>query len=242
MSTTAPRTGEVAENLDRRCSAAQAGAATAGWGGELSAAEAFAASLRGERCRVFGMIGGEPLLPARRWLAEADDSDRALLARCVGATVDIGCGPGRMTQALLDAGVRALGIDLVKEAVQLARQRGAVALQRDVFSSLPAEGAWDTALLADGNIGIGGDPVRLLRRVSVLLAPGGRVVTDLAAPGGRITVHRIGLEVAGQRTPRFPWAVVPADQLQSLVHRTVLVIVELANHHGRWFATLGKRS
>ena len=56
---------------------------------------------------------------------------------------------------------------------------------RDVFGPLPGEGRWDTALLADGNIGIGGDPVALLARVRELLAPEGRVVVDLAAPGRR---------------------------------------------------------
>ena len=60
---------------------------------------------------------------------------------------------------------------------------GALALQRDVFGYLPGTGRWATVLLADGNIGIGGDPVALLRRAQNLLRPGGAVVTEISPPG-----------------------------------------------------------
>lgn len=79
--------------------------------------------------------------------------------------------------------MRVLGIDVVPEAVALTRERGASALVRDVFAPVPGEGWWDTALLANGNIGIGGDPVTLLRRVHALLLPGGRAVVEVARPG-----------------------------------------------------------
>ncbi len=52
-----------------------------------------------------------------------------------------------------------------------------------MFAPLPGEGRWGTALLADGNIGIGGDPVALLRRLREVLDPRGRIVVELAAPG-----------------------------------------------------------
>ncbi len=209
-------------------------------GAELTASEAFAAALRGEPCRVTGIGDATMLLPFRRWCADADAADHELLIRCLDATVDIGCGPGRMTRALLGRGIKALGIDVVPEAVELTRSRGAIALQRDVFATIPGEGRWRTALLADGNIGIGGDPLRLLRRLGDVLASGGRIVTDISAPGGPIRVHRIGLEVAGRHTRRFPWAVVPADRLEELAEQSSLRILEVVNHEGRWFATLEK--
>ena len=89
-----------------------------------------------------------------------------MLAHCVGPTLDVGCGPGRMSAHLAGRGRCVLGIDVVREAVDQTRARGVSALLRDVFAPLPGEGRWDTALLADGNIGIGGDPVALLRRVA----------------------------------------------------------------------------
>lgn len=140
----------------------------------------------------------------------------------------------------MTSGLHALGVDVVAEAVEQTRARGALALQRDVFKTLPGESRWNTALLADGNIGIGGDPHRLLRRVGELLAGDGRLVVDLAAPGGPVTTHRLGLEVDGVLSRRFPWAVVPANQIEALAVATSLRVLEVVNHHGRWFAELAK--
>jgi SAM-dependent methyltransferase len=208
--------------------------------GMPSVSAALTAALRGEPCRVVG-FDEAAMLPVARWRTDVDAGDVDLLSRCRGATVDIGCGPGRMTHALLCRGVAALGIDVVPEAVRQARERGGAALHRDVFSVLPGEGRWSTALLADGNIGIGGDPVRLLRRVGNLLAPEGRVVVDLAGPGGPVRIRRIRLEVRGATTPPFSWAVVPADQLELLAEASALRILELTQHRGRWFAELDKQ-
>ena len=58
--------------------------------------------------------------------------------------------------------------------MQLARSCGALALHRDVFATVPGTGRWARVLLADGNIGIGGDPDALLSRVAELLKPPGR--------------------------------------------------------------------
>ena len=52
-------------------------------------------------------------------------------------------------------------------------------LQRSVFDRLPGERRWGTVLLLDGNIGIGGDPVRLLRRCADLVRPRGQVLAEV---------------------------------------------------------------
>jgi len=208
----------------------------------ISPADAFAAALRGETCRLVGLGAQTSELAARRWCADADGSDEILLRRCAGTTVDIGCGPGRLTHALMARGVTALGIDVVPEAIDLTIARGGAALRRDVFSQLPGEGRWGTALLADGNIGIGGDPVRLLRRASELISATGRVVVDLAQPGRPIEIHRVSLEVAHARTPRFSWATVPADQLELLAESAALRVLEIACDQGRYVGTLVKAS
>ncbi len=205
----------------------------------LTPAAAFGAALRGEPCLVIG-VHGTTLLQTCRWRGESDESDEPLLARCRGATVDIGCGPGRMTAALLGRGIAALGIDIVPAAVEQARARGGIALQRDVFSVLPGEGRWDTALLADGNIGIGGDPLRLLRRATQLLGQGGRVVVELAPPGGKVRTDWLRLEVNGRQTRRFSWAVVPADRIAYLAEQSALQVIEVMEQHGRWIAHLAK--
>jgi hypothetical protein len=61
-------------------------------------------------------------------------------------------------------------------------------------------------LLADGNIGIGGRPARLLRRCAQLLAPGGRILIE-AEPGNVDERLTAWLEHPdGRRGPDFPWA------------------------------------
>lgn len=69
----------------------------------------------------------------------------------------------------------------------------------------PAKGGWGHVLLADGNIGIGGDPAALLRRTVSLLRPDGTVLVELA-PAGDLWCGEARLR-GGRRdaSPWFPW-------------------------------------
>jgi SAM-dependent methyltransferase len=163
------------------------------------------------------------------WCRRFLPGDGGLLDRCAGPTLDVGCGPGRLTEALAAAGHVALGIDVVDAAVALTRARGAAAVQRDVFDRVPGEGRWSTALLADGNIGIGGDPAALLRRVRRLLAPAGRVVVEVAGPGVRTVRGWASLEAPGRRSKPFRWATLGLDDLAVTAAAAGLGV--LAVHH-----------
>ena len=100
-------------------------------------------------------------LAVSRWLGLADDTDEVLLSTIRGPVLDVGCGPGRHLHELARRGVFALGVDLSPVAVDLARNRGGRAIVGSIFEELPGAGTWQTALLLDGNIGIGGMPARL---------------------------------------------------------------------------------
>ncbi len=123
-------------------------------------------------------------LPLDRWLAPADAVDEEILADVEAPVLDLGCGPGRHLAALRAAGKRGLGVDLSPVAVRLARDRGANAINGSLWSQVPSAGIWRTILLLDGNIGIGGAPILLLRRAGELLARGGTILveTDPRAP------------------------------------------------------------
>jgi len=56
--------------------------------------------------------------------------------------------------------------------VRLARAHGVRVIKGSIFGPVTAAGTWASALLLDGNVGIGGDPVALLGRVSALLRTG----------------------------------------------------------------------
>jgi SAM-dependent methyltransferase len=145
-----------------------------------------------------------------------------------------------MSEHLVARGHLVLGIDIVAEAVAQARRRGVAALQRDVFDALPGEGRWDTALLADGNIGIGGDPASLLRRVAQVLQPAGRIICDLAEPGTGLRTARARLECGPHRSGHFPWALVGPEALVLLAAGCGLVVEAVHEVEGRWFGVLAR--
>ncbi len=200
----------------------------------------FASALRGVPCEVVGLDAEPRALPVADWSRQVDAGDAALLEECRGETLDVGCGPGRMTRALAERGHAVLGIDVVPEAVRMARGRGGVAIVRDVFDTVPGEGRWRTALLADGNIGIGGDPCALLARVGALLAPGGRIVADLAEPGHGVRTRLVRLQTATLRSRSFRWSVVGADAIGSIAIGAGLTVRGLRAHGDRWFTVLEK--
>lgn len=201
----------------------------------------YAAALRGEPCQVLGLEARPVPLPVARWAGPATESDHALLRLCRGRTLDIGCGPGRLAAALRSRGHEVTGIDVVPEAVRRARAQGVRARVADVLAAEPALGTWDTALLADGNIGIGGDPERLLRRVGLLLTPGGRVVADVAPHGSGLRLLELRLQSVSALSPAFPWSVVGADRVGQLAATAGLSHLETHEVGGRWFVVLGGR-
>ena len=199
----------------------------------------FAHALRGVPCRVLGLDGGPAELPIHEWTRQADVADDVLLGHCRGATLDVGCGPGRLAARLAEHGEEVLGIDVVPEAVQQTRARGVPAIRSSVFDRLPEEGRWRTALLADGNVGIGGDPGALLRRLRTVLAPGGRVVVELAAPGVSTKTRWARLEVGETRSRPFRWSVVGVDGIHGLARSAGHEVLTTSHFgDGRWLAAL----
>jgi SAM-dependent methyltransferase len=180
-------------------------------------------------------------VPVERWLSDPSAEEVDVLARAVAPVLDVGCGPARHTATLVRRGVPALGIDVAASAVSLARRRGAPVLRRSVFDPLPGEGAWATALLLDGNIGIGGAPGSLMRRLRELLRDDGRVLTEVERPGVPSGALRVRIEGRGRATSWFPWALVGADRLGWLADRTGFDLTELWTRSGRWFARLDAR-
>ncbi|TVT09230.1 methyltransferase domain-containing protein [Amycolatopsis bartoniae] len=201
----------------------------------------FEPGLLGRRvCLELG-DGSRISLPVDRWWAPSDGGDELLLRRCTGPTVDLGCGPGRLTAALTDRGIPALGVDISPVAVALTRGRGAAAVCRNLFDRLPGEGRWRHALLADGNIGIGGDPGALLHRVGELLAPGGTALVEVERPGTGLRRGHVRLTGDGHPPGEwFAWAWLGVESLREVVGASGLVPRWFAERGGRWFAGLVK--
>ncbi len=177
---------------------------------------------------------------ADRWFGIAEPAEQRALDAVCGPALDIGCGPGRHVLALAERGVPTLGIDITEHALAHARARGVPVLSRCVFGPLPGRGRWRSALLLDGNLGIGGDPVQLLLRVRELLAGHGRILVEVEPPGHATDLGLVRFEIADTVGPWFEWASVNADQLDDVAARADCRVEQLWCDDDRWFAWVGR--
>jgi SAM-dependent methyltransferase len=206
-------------------------------------------ALGGERCWIRHQDGELRPLPAHRWLGRrcpdgpvgdgSDEAfDEAVTQMCSGPTIELGCGPGRLVARLVARGVPALGIDRSATAIRLAGRGGAPALLGDVFEPLPWTGSWQTVLLVDGNVGLGGDPRRILGRAVELLARGGRCVAEFDAEAVGVRQRWVRLESGREIGPWFRWASVGADSAAALAAQVGLTLTELRLIGSRVIASL----
>jgi SAM-dependent methyltransferase len=206
-------------------------------------------ALGGERCWIRNEDGEVRLLPAHRWLGGRDPDgasgeacdevfDEVVTQMCSGPTIELGCGPGRLVARLMQRGIPALGIDRSATAIRLAGRGGAPALLGDVFEPLPGMGLWQTVLLVDGNVGLGGDPRRILGRAAELLDSGGHCVAEFDAEAIGIRARWVRLESARDVGPWFRWASVGVDSAATLAAQVGLTLTGVRMIGGRMIATL----
>ena len=177
---------------------------------------------------------------AGRWFDEPDEHDLVAIEGLTEPVLDVGCGPGRIVAHLARRGTTALGVDVSAAALAHARSLGAPVLLRSVFDPLPGTGRWGAALLLDGNIGIGGDPTALLRRLHDLLRPGGIALVEVGAPGTGTRRLQARFSVDGHDSEWFPWAIVGAEAIEAIGDDAGLTCAGVRYSGPRWFATLRK--
>jgi SAM-dependent methyltransferase len=188
-------------------------------------------------------------LPMTRWIGGPNTAhhdrlaDEQVLRYCSQRpTLDLGCGPGRFTAALQQRGSAALGVDTSRAAVELTRVRGGTAIHADLFAPLPAEGRWEQVLLTDGNIGIGGDPVRTLGRAADLLAPGGIVIAEIDPPTTVVCHELLRWETEHHVGQWFPWSRVNADVLGDIAVAAGFLVTNIVDVQARVIAVLRART
>jgi rSAM/selenodomain-associated transferase 1 len=186
-----------------------------------------------------GRAGDHTLvLDVDRWFGDADPADRTVLDRCRPPVLDLGCGPGRMVQALIRSGRAALGVDISAVAVGLCCAGGGPALRHRITDPLPAEGRWGTVLLLDGNVGIGGDVPALLSRCRELLGPDGVLLCEVDPRGDRSQVGEVVLRAGAAHSVPLPWARVGAAELHRRAALAGLVAIERWTSGDRAFVAL----
>jgi len=206
----------------------------------LAAVELYGRTLEASRdaTTVRSSDGRAWPLPLQRYLGPLTAADEDVLSRATAPVLDVGCGPGRHVLALARRGSLALGVDVSPVAVRIARERGAIVHQASVFDHIPGAGGWGSALLLDGNIGIGGRPTALLARLARLLRRGGVVLVELESGDAPSGPARIRLEAGGAVSDWFRWAHVGADAIGRHAQAAGLVVHETWEVEGRCFAGL----
>jgi glycosyltransferase A (GT-A) superfamily protein (DUF2064 family)/SAM-dependent methyltransferase len=177
-------------------------------------------------------------LDVGRWVRDADEVDQLVMSRCQSPVIDLGCGPGRMVQALTETGRAALGVDTSAVAVAISQARGAPTLRRDIDEELPAEGRWGTALLMDGNIGMGGDVARLLNRCRSLVRPGGLILCEVDPQPRRHDRYDVTLRAEAVSSRPMPWVRIGGRALRDVAAAVDLLIEEEWTSGERSFVTL----
>jgi SAM-dependent methyltransferase len=180
-------------------------------------------------------------LDVPRWLAGADVTDATIVDRCIGPVLDIGCGPGRMLRALALRGIPALGIDISERAIAIAQSGGFDAIRADVLRLPPGTRNWQTALLLDGNIGIGGNVEELLVKTRDLVSSRGRLLVE-THPTPYVDLRGLVQFADGGSPlgPHFPWAEVGVEALRAYAEAVGLCIDATWSHAGRHFAALSR--
>jgi SAM-dependent methyltransferase len=179
------------------------------------------------------------ILGIARWRS-LSPADEILVARCEPPVLDVGCGPGRLVEAAAVRGMAAMGIDLSAAAVEQTAARGASVLRRAVEERLPSEGRWGSVLLADGNIGIGGDVPALLSRCHQLLRPGGVALVE-ADPDDQVHQRSwLRLRSGARTSTPLPWARVGTHALVRIANALGFVAVEHWRVEGRVFVSFRK--
>ncbi|MFF9768351.1 class I SAM-dependent methyltransferase [Streptomyces sp. NPDC014636] len=203
----------------------------------------YALALRSGRGPVYlrSADGRRIRMPVHRWFASPTAADQTVLDCCVGPVLDVGCGPGRLCRELLNRGVFALGVDIAPRAVALTTALGGLALCRSVFDRLPAESGWQTVLLIDGNIGIGGDPRGLLRRCGGLVSTTGRLVVEVDPDDVEEFCTAWIEDIHGNSGPPFPWARLGRQALRRVAEDIGLSVTDQWTSGHRSFVALTHR-
>lgn len=226
-------------------SAQTAGTEAAGWeAGDDAPDEPYGTALTdgGALLRLIDVAGRVAPVDCdvRQWLAEPTPSDRSVLTLLDGQVLDVGCGPGRMLRAAREQPLSAAGVDLNPRAVSLARSAGSTVYRQSVFDPMPRP--WHGFLLLDGNIGIGGNPMALLRRLRELADRSARLLVE-TDPDPDLEEHyrAVLCDRSGRCGEAFDWSRVGSRPLRRFARATGWLLDHERRRDGRSFSLLRTR-
>ncbi len=209
-------------------------------GGPLMMPESERRADDGRRTSLVSTHGAVLAVPVERWFGEPSPADPRTLRLAVGPVLDIGCGPGATCSRSRRPTCRSLVSTSPTHSCGGPRRDGASVIRRSVFDDVPGAGEWMTCLLLDGNIGIGDDPVALLRRTREVYAPAVAYSLRQSRPAASPRRDDVHVQLDARRGPRFAWGSVSIDRLRTVAAAVGMPVVRCWSADGRWFAWLDR--
>ena len=176
-------------------------------------------------------------LPLHRYLGRADRIDEKLLKGVRGPVLDVGSDREPSPRLGLKGRIRARRRPLAGSRSACHRP-GGEGIVASIFDELPGDGQWTSALLLDGNIGIGGAPERLLTRIAALLCDHGELLVELDSPTAPTSSTIARIETDRSVSSWFPWARVSVRDLDFVARSGGFEVGERWCDTRRWFARL----
>ena len=148
--------------------------------------------------------------------AQPDSLEEDLLAFGTGKFLDIGCGVGRIIRFLTAQGYDVVGIDIDSKLVNLCREFTGQPIHLLSWEQMDVLGCFDTLLLCNRSLGIGGDidgVKRLLKKFAVSAKPGGRLIFDSYEIKHKTGVleRMLQYKYCGKYSDPFPWIYISSD-------------------------------
>lgn len=165
-----------------------------------------------------------------RFVADAGEAIVELLApRSDERILDLGCGDGALTEALVAAGARVIGVDSSVEMVEAARARGLDARVMD-GTALTFVDAFD-AVFSNASLHWMRDLAAVITGVRRALKPGGRFVGEMGGEGNVAAIVQALHEVLARRgvdgNSADPWTFPSPDGFRSLLDAEGFEVAEL---------------
>jgi len=151
-----------------------------------------------------------------------------------GRVLDVGCGTGTHLPSLSKRGV-ALGIDISPTVIQLAKERGNKNCRvADIYKFSPRV-KFDTIVLFENNIGMAGTisgARRLLKKLSSILAPDGRILTNANLTTDRYFTAVLTPRYGDKKGSTFKWMTFNEETLKMLCG-TAGLTMEIIDREGK---------
>jgi 2-polyprenyl-6-hydroxyphenyl methylase/3-demethylubiquinone-9 3-methyltransferase len=182
------------------------------------------------------------------WIAAARARLVPTATRPGSLLVDLGCGAGVLAPHVAHLGHRHIGVDLVSESAQMARERGITVIVGDVHA-IPLDDACADVVVAGEVLEHVPDLTRTVAEVTRILRPGGTLVIDTIAATwwGRFTSITVGERMPAGPPPRLHDAALFVDRSELVSacadHGVALTLTGLrpsARDYVRWLS--GRRS